>query len=380
MDSLPHTPMTVILPIRDRTVGLYTLKFLQGQMRSSDELLISFNNTSDRVVEIMTEQARLTCANLKILRWEKTVPIYPHWKAIIDAASNDAILFVHDDDVYHGGIVERIRGVFDHDPDASFITSQMINISLSHTLEIRSDGSESKPLKYDWQTYYEEKRHRNFVAQFNTSFYGFKRSKLRSFEFLEKNPLAGDFLLFFSGLLGGNLYVLPEFLAARLQHGSNAVYNEFFKPAHPVDSLELIFERFGLRHTPEGVAFLDHAKANAIHCYEQAWKNAIVAGIDPKKLVIVLRRLRMLDHSTDLTPKYLILQILMSLRFTGYWKPQKQLYSTLVNWVRKVRGPSKFYRRFPEISLGALAEKTAQPLSLIEDYLDSARQQLGLKL
>lgn len=379
MDSPIRNPISVILPIRDRTTGLYTLKFLEGQLLPSDELLISFNDTSPHVIEIISAQAKLTSSNLRILHWKKLVPIYPHWKAIIEAATHDTILFVHDDDVYHGEIVNRIRAIFNGDPGASFVTSQMINISLSRTLDIRSDGNEAASLRYNWNSYYEEKRHRKFVAQFNTSFYAFRRSKLGNLDFLGKNPLAGDFLLFFNGLLGGNLYVLPEFLAARLQHGSNAVYDEFFKIGHPVDSLESIFERFSLSHTPEGEKFLEHAKANAIYCYHRAWKNAVIYGIDPRKLVIVLRRLRTLDPNSDLTANYIALDILMSLRFTSYWKIQNCIFNMLINWFRRLRGPSKFYLQFPKMSLPELAERTSQPLSLIEDYLESARRQLGMK-
>lgn len=376
---ISKTPISVVLPIRNRTIGIYTLQFLDGQLETGDELLLSFNKTSEEVKEAILECARKIHGNVKFLCWNKLVPIYPHWKLAIEAASHDAILFVHDDDVYHGRILKIFRDVLDCDVDAAFVTSQMINVGLLREIDIRSDGLETEPICYNWQSYFDEKRHRNFIAQFNTSFYGFRRSKLGNLSFLEKDPVSGDFMLFYAGLLGGNLYVLPEFLAARLQHGSNAVYNEFFKTGHSSYVLNDIFRDFHLDETPAGKFFLNHARQHLIRCYKRSWRMALMSGIEPKKLVVVFRRLRMLDPQCDLRMNHAVLKVLFLLRKTNYWKYQNRIYQKLITIFRRLRGPSSFYRLFPSLTVEQFTKVMEQPPDLVERYIRSAYINLGSK-
>lgn len=371
--------ISVVLPIRNRKIAAFTLKFLEGQLSEDDELLLSFNKSTPEVIETVLAQARKLPARLKVMEWATIRPLYPHWKSIIQAATNDVILFVHDDDVYHGHIVNKVRHTFQDDPEASFVTSQIIVVNLNENLDIRMDGNKTETLVYNWKSYFQEKRLNGYVAQFNTSFYGMRRSKLGNLDFLNKNPVAGDFMLFYSGLIGGNLYVYPEYLAARLQHGNNAVYNELFKPGHATDSLSNIFLRAGIAGSIEGKEFLNHYNKNIVAAYKKAWKFGILAGVDPKKLVVVYRRLRMLDHDTNMCVNYCALKFLIAFRKLKYWKIQNSIFNILLNLYRKIRGPSKFYRQFPKLTIEEFSRSVVQPLPLIKSYLTQAYEELGIK-
>jgi hypothetical protein len=379
MPEPTRIPISVVLPIRDRTVGLFTLRFLEGQLAPQDELLISFNNCSKDVMKAFEEPARRVSPNFRSLEWGSTIPIYPHWKMLIEAATHDAVVFVHDDDLYHGKLVTAVRNVFHDDPDAAFVTSQIIILALAKTIRIYADGSKTIPAKYDWISYYNEKRNQDFIAQFNTSFYGFRRSRLGSLEFLSGNPIAGDFLLYFSGLLGGNLHILPEFLAARLQHGQNAAYRECIKPGHSHDALDELFKRRGISETKEGKHFLEHANENLISYYRRSWTKLLCSGVDPRCLVVIFRRLRKIGRNRDTEYKYHLLCFLLAIRPTRYWVFQNLLYRLALGLYRSVSGSSKFYRQFPTLTYKQLSEKTQQPLALIVEYLDSAHRQLGSK-
>jgi hypothetical protein len=297
---------------------------------------------------------------------------------LIESAENDILLFVHDDDAYHGNIVELVRQTFDRDPDASFVTSQIIVVNLTTPIDIRRDGSNNEIIKYSWDTYFADKKTGGFVAQFNTSFYGMRRSKMGAYDYLGKNPIFGDFLLFTAGLLGGNLYVLPEYLAARLQHGRNEVYNEFYKTGHSIAGQKELFERHDLAQTVQGKVYLDVAEGKLMSSYNSAWKMGLLSGTDPKKLLVVYRRLRRLT-AKNLLGKYLILRFLMAARPSGFWKLQTLIFNGVLNFYRKCRGPSKFYRQFPEMSISQFAEALRQSVTLINQYLDEAIVTLGRK-
>lgn len=223
-------PLSIIIPTVDRgSLFRSPLESVIPQLRAGDELIISINGPREPVERVLEDfRDQLAGIDLRLIGPEKKLNIYQHWSFAISHASHKECVFVHDDEIYHTGLLAIAREEFAADPNTTLVTGGHIRViapGMDCYRTIQFDKREEFP-KGEW-----------IHAQKDVVFpkYGCTAYVVRlqeSYPFFDENTRVSDALLMYTQSMAGKVVQRPEFFGTRLLHAENTSHTDYLEPGH----------------------------------------------------------------------------------------------------------------------------------------------------
>lgn len=223
-------PLSIIIPTVDRgSLFRSPLESVIPQLCTGDELIISINGPREPVESVLEDfREQLVGIELRLIGPAKKLNIYQHWSFAISHASHKECVFVHDDEIYHAGLLAIAREEFQADPETTLVTGGHIRViapSMDCYRTIQFEKREEFP-KGTW-----------IKAQKNVVFpkYGCTAYIVRlqeSYPFFDENTRVSDALLMYTQSMAGKVVQRPEFFGTRLLHAENTSHTDYLEPGH----------------------------------------------------------------------------------------------------------------------------------------------------
>lgn len=265
--------LSVILPTKNRLELLrFTIDSLLHQLKMGDEIIVSLNNVNDGtkeyLISLIPGDVKLT-----ILETDGEMEIYQHWHFAIGRARNEHVVFVHDDEIYHSGLIVSVREEFESDSKVTLVTGGTVSIKLMRHPIAYVKNKFQKRRVFEGETWIKRQLERNKVV-YGSTCYAFKRIP-NAYEFLEKRTRVSDVLLMLTQATKGKVVEHDFFHGTHLLHKKNQSWIDYLTPEQTPYWLGL--KR--LAEESENVNILELALKEKSNAYALYIRNAVAAGV-----------------------------------------------------------------------------------------------------
>ena len=264
---------SVVLPTVNRgELFRSALESLIPQLELGDELIISINGPEQPVMLVLEDYIeRLPKGCLRIVRPREQLTIYRHWNFALSHATKEWVVFLHDDEIVHAGLLARARREIAADSGISLITGGTMMADAREGLTAYPCNEIHANKLHEGRVWIEAAAKR-LDLHYSISCYIFKR--LPSYPYFENETRVADWLLMLDAAAGGKVLEADLFFSTHLLHSSNQSWVDYLTPGQiPFwRGLETLNRRHGL-HLDAWVA---HSRGATCMGY---LRNALLAAL-----------------------------------------------------------------------------------------------------
>lgn len=221
------TPLSIVLPTKDRLALLQcTMESILPQLGDGDEILVLVDGPQDESYPFLQT---LLGQGVRLIQPEGKLGGFSHYRLLFEAARHDHIVMVHDDELYHGDLLNNVRSAFASDNKVTFINTGQVVVWAGTKLVVQKNISFDHQRNHDGTLWASEEIQRGM--RFNCSCLAFCRDS-PSLNVLTRTQISADNL--FAALVAakGRVVELPFFGSTWLLHSGNTSRRDYLKPGH----------------------------------------------------------------------------------------------------------------------------------------------------
>jgi glycosyltransferase involved in cell wall biosynthesis len=355
LDERMRIPLSVVLPTRNRLALLRcTLECILPQLKGDDEVVVLVEGPNDESYGYLQS---LVGRGIRIIHAEGRVGGYLHYRLLFEAAKHDAIVMVHDDELYRGDLLSTVSRVFATDTNITFVNMGQLMVLSGARLLIQSYVRFLRDNTRNGLHWVEEQVAAGMY--FNCSCLVFRRDR-EVLKVLDREQISADNLFVSLVASKGSVRELPIFASTWLLHAGNTSKRDYLTPGHSA-----LWEGFARLKKTGQLAFLsDQAvsfqRRNAIGVYT---RNALAAAaVDGNKPGYreCLRQISLAGGN----PLFLRLGLL-----PGCWFALKASMRLIKRWTPLGRSSQQFSGNLGPEDLASVLDL---PKALVRSWLDLA--------
>jgi glycosyltransferase involved in cell wall biosynthesis len=265
-----NIPLSIVLPTKDRlTLLKCTLECILPQLGEKDEILVLVDGPEDQSYEYLQSLAH---RNVSLLHPKERIGGFSHYRLLFGAAKHECIVMVHDDELYHGNLLNHVREAFASDSELTFINTGQLVVWAGRNLIIQKNIFFPEEKKTDGKAW--ASREIGQGMRFNCSCLVFRRDQ-ESLEVLTRTQISADNLFVALLAIKGTVLELPIFGSTWLLHSGNTSRRDYLKIGHAA-----LWQAFDGLRTSGVLGFLqsdsiDAQRKKAVQIYA---RNAVAAA------------------------------------------------------------------------------------------------------